>query len=811
MAFAGTEPQTSDYNDAPQNAIESTDDKNPGNIAASFGLDPSFNVAHPATLFSSPFEYGVIKQIQNQVGTNQVTNNAISTVMGGGSLDDYCQSLFKAQELLGQKEGPVQGPQNQGDPNQPIDLGRTGITGGPETAQNPPSNPGTPEGYNPSYLQGSTDPNVPEGYNPNYLSGPTQGATTGGGTNAPVSTPYQSMVDEFNKPLNVDLSVLNSLKQQLQDKMASMPQHPGYHTPQETDLANGLAIIGQLVSPSQFGAQIASVPGQVAVDQANLANQRDDATYQRDMAQYQMVVGQLEKQVDQAASWAKEQYGVEVDKKKMLEGLIKDYQDNQTKESIAKDANTTKLAIQNQKTVQALQKIEADTHHKLSQDEAARIIRLGDGSLSPEAKAVVIAQLRAMDKGIPPEQQVWAHLSDDQIMNMANSTSGKEDNLAASAYAKNMQGNLAGVRADDIEATRADRIAKIQAATGLDSAREALVHEQTQYLPENYAIRWGQLSVAQGRLQQYIQQGDVNQAKTAIQLTNQSLKEQKAMLDSERNTILYQNGGKAPQQGSPQFNEWNSLGQRYSDLAGQSASAISAYKARFPVDGSGGNPGPKVSDNISFSDRAKNDTVNPSLLQDIANSGFHVMVGTAKSGHSDTTVTGNPSRHMAGNAVDITEINGFPVTTPQGKAYGDQLAMYLQNKGYTRNTENGNDKAVLWQTNTGGNHFNHLHVSRNSNPAGNNQNQNQNGSNAANQNGQQGSDSFQLPDIAGMVGLGNPPTGITMDQSQADMARTITGQNTPINNPTIQKQSPAPKTGNSKGGTTRSGNSFSRG
>ena len=31
--------------------------------------------------------------------------------------------------------------------------------------------------------------------------------------------------------------------------------------------------------------------------------------------------------------------------------------------------------------------------------------------------------------------------------------------------------------------------------------------------------------------------------------------------------------------------------------------------------------------------------------------------------------------------------------------------------GYIWNTESGNDKAVLWQTNTGGNHYNHLHVS----------------------------------------------------------------------------------------------------
>ena len=34
--------------------------------------------------------------------------------------------------------------------------------------------------------------------------------------------------------------------------------------------------------------------------------------------------------------------------------------------------------------------------------------------------------------------------------------------------------------------------------------------------------------------------------------------------------------------------------------------------------------------------------------------------------------------------------------------------------GYVWNVESGNDKAVLWQTNTGGNHFNHLHISNRS-------------------------------------------------------------------------------------------------
>jgi hypothetical protein len=67
-----------------------------------------------------------------------------------------------------------------------------------------------------------------------------------------------------------------------------------------------------------------------------------------------------------------------------------------------------------------------------------------------------------------------------------------------------------------------------------------------------------------------------------------------------------------------------------------------------------------------------------------------------------------------GNAVDISEIDGYPVTSPEGKRRADAFVAKLVAMGYTRNRENGNDKAVLWQTNVGGNHFDHIHVSRNS-------------------------------------------------------------------------------------------------
>jgi len=56
------------------------------------------------------------------------------------------------------------------------------------------------------------------------------------------------------------------------------------------------------------------------------------------------------------------------------------------------------------------------------------------------------------------------------------------------------------------------------------------------------------------------------------------------------------------------------------------------------------------------------------------------------------------------------ETNGNPSFREKGNLLKDALVKL----GYTWNTESGNNKAVLWQTNTGGNHFNHLHVSNNS-------------------------------------------------------------------------------------------------
>ena len=55
----------------------------------------------------------------------------------------------------------------------------------------------------------------------------------------------------------------------------------------------------------------------------------------------------------------------------------------------------------------------------------------------------------------------------------------------------------------------------------------------------------------------------------------------------------------------------------------------------------------------------------------------------------------------------IIKTNGNPSFREKGNLLKDALVKL----GYTWNTESGNNKAVLWQTNTGGNHYNHLHIS----------------------------------------------------------------------------------------------------
>ena len=119
----------------------------------------------------------------------------------------------------------------------------------------------------------------------------------------------------------------------------------------------------------------------------------------------------------------------------------------------------------------------------------------------------------------------------------------------------------------------------------------------------------------------------------------------------------------------------------------------------------------------------KNDEVNDALLQDLQTAGKKadvvLKITSAKSDHSVNTKDGNKSRHGFQTAVDIATLNGksdyaASNSTNGNKEFrenGNKVKDVLVSMGYNWNAEKGHTKAVLWHTNTGGNHYNHLHVS----------------------------------------------------------------------------------------------------
>ena len=101
--------------------------------------------------------------------------------------------------------------------------------------------------------------------------------------------------------------------------------------------------------------------------------------------------------------------------------------------------------------------------------------------------------------------------------------------------------------------------------------------------------------------------------------------------------------------------------------------------------------------------------INRNLLLDISkaavSANVKVSITTAVSGHTST-----PSRHNAGQAVDIAIINGKAVSYAN-RTDADAFVAQLKNLGYEFNSESGNPKAVL----SFGfpKHDNHVHVSNN--------------------------------------------------------------------------------------------------
>lgn len=114
------------------------------------------------------------------------------------------------------------------------------------------------------------------------------------------------------------------------------------------------------------------------------------------------------------------------------------------------------------------------------------------------------------------------------------------------------------------------------------------------------------------------------------------------------------------------------------------------------------------------------DKINPSLLKDVdtaaKNANVKVSITTAVSGHRPG------SRHEQGLAVDIAIINGQGYGSEKDaekKGIKDDIERFvseLKKLGYVKNSESGNDKAVL----TFGfpNHHHHVHVSRKSDTGG---------------------------------------------------------------------------------------------
>jgi len=160
----------------------------------------------------------------------------------------------------------------------------------------------------------------------------------------------------------------------------------------------------------------------------------------------------------------------------------------------------------------------------------------------------------------------------------------------------------------------------------------------------------------------------------------------------------------------------------------ETGAAVKKYKAENDVKDEINEVLTQLSDtsysNVKFDkDGTQYDEVNQDLLDDLqtaaSNVGIVATITTAKSGHSNLTIGGKESRHSTNTAVDIAILNGISAEgatnendgNPKFRELGNSLKDELLKMGYSLNAEGGNQKAVLWQTHTGGNHYNHLHVS----------------------------------------------------------------------------------------------------
>ena len=136
---------------------------------------------------------------------------------------------------------------------------------------------------------------------------------------------------------------------------------------------------------------------------------------------------------------------------------------------------------------------------------------------------------------------------------------------------------------------------------------------------------------------------------------------------------------------------------------------------------------------LGYHPRAKKDKddgiINPNVISDIIKAlkiaNISAEIHYARTGHK-RHVKGKPgvdSRHWTGNGVDLSVIDGVGNSGGDGSnkglccpnsskfmAGGDKIVAALETLGYTFG-ERGKTKGYLWRTDTGGNHWNHVHVS----------------------------------------------------------------------------------------------------
>lgn len=128
--------------------------------------------------------------------------------------------------------------------------------------------------------------------------------------------------------------------------------------------------------------------------------------------------------------------------------------------------------------------------------------------------------------------------------------------------------------------------------------------------------------------------------------------------------------------------------------------------------------------NIEIGSDITGELINRALLDDLEQAaktvGLKPKITTVKTDHPSAQ-TGKGSRHKSNQAVDISVIDGIgsngATNSTNGNSRfrenGNKLKNALVNMGYVwnPNEEIAHPKVIFWQTNTGGNHFNHLHVS----------------------------------------------------------------------------------------------------